>query len=88
MDDVTIIINDYIIRLEQRSRVKQKEGSDIMNNLDIRLYVKDSGLLFKDVAEQMGVTPEYLSRVLRYQLKPDMRERILTAVRELRGESE
>lgn len=85
---MTIIINDYIIRLEQRSRVKQKEGSDIMNNLDIRLYVKDSGLLFKDVAEQMGVTPEYLSRVLRYQLKPDMRERILTAVRELRGESE
>ena len=59
-----------------------------MNNLDIRLYVKDSGLLFKDVAEQMGVTPEYLSRVLRYQLKSDMRERILTAVRELRGESE
>lgn len=59
-----------------------------MNNLDIRLYVKDSGLLFKDVAEQMGVTPEYLSRVLRYQLKPEMRERILTAVRELRGESE
>lgn len=59
-----------------------------MNNLDIRLYVKDSGLLFKDVAEQMGVTPEYLSRVLKYQLKPDMRERILTAVRELRGESE
>lgn len=59
-----------------------------MNNLDIRLYVKGSGLLFKDVAEQMGVTPEYLSRVLRYQLKPEMRERILTAVRELRGESE
>ena len=59
-----------------------------MNNLDIRLYVKDSGLLFNDVAEQMGVTPEYLSRVLRYQLKPEMRERILTAVRELRGESE
>ena len=59
-----------------------------MNNLDIRLYVKDSGLLFKDVAEQMGVTPEYLSRALRYRLKPDMRERILTAVRELRGESE
>lgn len=88
MDDVIIIINDYIIRLEQGQELNKKEGSDIMNNLDIRLYVKDSGLLFKDVAEQMGVTPEYLSRVLRYQLKPDMRERILTAVRELRGESE
>ena len=59
-----------------------------MNNLDIRLDVKDSGLLFKDVAEQMGVTPEYLSKVLRYKLKPEMRERILSAIRELKGESE
>ncbi|MBO5388502.1 MAG: LacI family DNA-binding transcriptional regulator [Lachnospiraceae bacterium] len=55
-----------------------------MNNLDIRIYVKESGLLFKDVAEQMGVTPEYLSRVLRYKLKPKMRERILSAIRELK----
>ena len=54
-----------------------------MNNLDIRLYVKDSGLLFKDVAEQMGVSPTYLSRVLGRPLTPKTREKILKAVREL-----
>jgi hypothetical protein len=56
-----------------------------MNNLDIRCYVKDSGLYFKDVAEDMGVCPEYLSRLLKVELKPDMRNRILNAINELRS---
>jgi len=59
-----------------------------MNNLDIRFYVMDLGLYYKDIARKMGVTPEYLSRVLRYPLKPEMRARILAAVSELKGESE
>lgn len=57
-----------------------------INNLDVRLYVRESGLYFKDVAKQMGVTHTYLSRILRYPLKPEMRARILAAVNELKGE--
>lgn len=56
-----------------------------MNNLDVRIFIKDSGLLFKEVAEQMGVSRVYLSRVLKNELKPEMRDRILKAVNELRG---
>jgi len=56
-----------------------------MKNLDIRLYIKDSGLMFKEVAEQMGITSVHLSRVLKEDLKPEMRNRILKAVNELMG---
>lgn len=55
-------------------------------NLDVWIYVKESGLLFKDVAAKMEITTTYLSRVLKKPLKPEMRARILAAVSELKGE--
>ena len=63
-------------------------GEKKMENLDIRLYVKESGLMFKEVAEQMGITDVHLSRVLKNKLKPDMRNRILNAINELRGDGD
>lgn len=41
--------------------------------------------MFKEVAEQMGITSVHLSRVLKEDLKPEMRNRILKAVNELMG---
>lgn len=57
---------------------------NLAENLDIRLHIAESGLLYKDVARQMGVSRVYLSRVLKDPLKPGMRERILAAVSELK----
>ena len=51
-----------------------------MKNLDIRITVADKGLTYRQIAEVMGVTPVYLSRVMAKELKPSMRTRILNAI--------
>lgn len=51
-----------------------------MTNLDIRLAVSDKGLTYRQIAAEMGITPEYLSRLMSKDLKPGMRERILNAI--------
>ena len=57
-----------------------------MENLEIRLLVADMKLSYKKIAARIGVTPEYLSRCMRFPLKPDMEARIMAAVDDLRGE--
>lgn len=59
-----------------------------MENLGIRILVSESKLRYKDIAHQMGITPEWLSRLMRKDLEPEMREKILTAISELRGEAD
>ena len=54
-----------------------------MKNLDIRITVDDKGLTYRQIAEVMGVTPVYLSRVMAKELKPSMRTRILNAIDDL-----
>ncbi len=56
-----------------------------MENLDVRLIVADAKLTYKAIAARIGVTPEHLSKCMRYPLKPKMRARILAAVDDLRG---
>jgi DNA-binding LacI/PurR family transcriptional regulator len=56
-----------------------------VKNIDVRLFIQSTGLKYKEVAEQMGVTNVYLSRVLKEDLKPEMRNRIIKAVNELMG---
>lgn len=67
-----------------------KEGGKIVTteNLDVRMLVSEMNLSFKSIAEKLGVTPEYLSRCMRYPLKPDMRARIMNAVTDLKGEQD
>ena len=55
-----------------------------MKNIDIRVLVSESGLTYKDIAEQMRISPEWLSRLMRYTLSPENRERILSAVMALK----
>lgn len=59
-----------------------------MENLEIRLLVADMKLAYKEIAARIGVTPEYLSRCMRFPLKTEMRARIMAAVDELRGEKD
>ena len=55
-----------------------------MENLEIRLLVADLRLTYKAIAAQIGVTPQYISKCMRYPLKPEMRARIIIAVDQLR----
>ena len=54
-----------------------------MNNLDIRLIVDNSKLTYRQIAKQIGITPEYLSGRMSKPLEQKMRERILTAIHDL-----
>lgn len=57
-----------------------------IENIDVRLAVSEAGLTYKKIAKQMNLTPEYLSKIMRVQLKPKMKERIIEAITVLRGE--
>ena len=59
-----------------------------MRNLDIRVMVSESGLRYIDIAKQMGISRVWLSNLMRYDLTPQNREKILKAIRELKGESD
>ena len=67
---------------------KNRKGVDpvSLENLEIRLAVQEAGLTFRLIAAQMDITPEYLSKVLRKPLKPEMKKRIVDAINVLRGE--
>lgn len=58
-----------------------------MRNLDIRVMVSESGLRYTDIAKQMGISRVWLSNLMRYELTTENREKILRAIRELKGES-
>lgn len=59
-----------------------------MRNLDIRVMVSESGLRYTDIAKQMGISRVWLSNLMRYELTTENREKILRAIRELKGESD
>lgn len=59
-----------------------------MKNLDIRILVDEYGFKYKDIAYEMGVTPEHLSRLMREPLKPEMKTRLITALHRLRSAKE
>ena len=61
-----------------------------MENIDVRIVVYNSGITYRTIAKEIGITPEHLSHLMRYPLSKKDRERILKAVgaiglRELRG---
>lgn len=51
-----------------------------MENIDIRVMVADLGLRYKDIARQMGITPPWLSRLMRNPLSITDRVRIIDAI--------
>ena len=59
----------------------------MIKNLDIRIMVSESGLLYQDIAERMGISRVWLSKLMGRDLAPENRERILRAIMELRGEA-
>lgn len=59
-----------------------------MKNLDIRLLVSENGLKYKDIADEMNVTPEHLSRLLRKELTPENKIRVMRAIDQLKKGAE
>jgi len=57
-----------------------------LNNLDIRLMVAESGIKYKDIAKKIGISATYLSTLMRYELTPVMRDRIVRAIEELKDD--
>ena len=46
-----------------------------MKNLDIRILVREKGLTYKRIAQKIGISPEWLSRLMARKLSDENRER-------------
>jgi len=55
-----------------------------MRNLDIRIMVSELGLRYIDIAKRMGISRVWLSNLMRYDLTPENRSKILEAIRGLK----
>lgn len=80
-------INMLRLRYKKKLSRKTMEGEG-MKNLDIRITVAGEGLKYTQIADVMGITPVYLSRIMAKELKPSMRTRILNAIDELEQTAE
>lgn len=57
-----------------------------MRNLDIRILVREKGLTYKRIAQKIGISPEWLSRLMARKLSDENRERIISAVEAIKAE--
>lgn len=57
-----------------------------MRNLDIRILVREAGLTYKRIAQQIGISQEWLSRLMARKLSDENRERIIAAVEAIKAE--
>lgn len=55
-----------------------------MENLSIRIQVKEFGLTYRQIAAEMGITYPYLSRLMRTELSTNNKLRILDAMARLK----
>lgn len=54
-----------------------------MKNLDVRMQISDSGLKHYEIARELGISCEWLSRLLRFSLTAENKQRVLDAVSRL-----
>ncbi len=59
-----------------------------MKNIDVRVLVSESGVTYKTIAAELGITPEWLSRLMRFTLTAENKARITAAVEKLKGEAD
>lgn len=57
-----------------------------MKNKEIRIYAMEHGVRLWEIAKQMGISPETLSRRLRRELSTEEKERMMQAIREVNHE--
>lgn len=54
-----------------------------MKNIDIRMLVSEKGLRYKDIADELNISREHLSRLMRNTLTTDNKVRIMRAINTL-----
>lgn len=59
-----------------------------MNNLDIRMLVSENGLKYKDIAKELNISREWLSRLMKDDLTIDNKVRIMGAIERLQRGAE
>lgn len=60
----------------------RRELRDV-KNLDIRMLVSENGLKYKDIAKSLGISREWLCRLMRSDLSVDNKVRIMGAIERL-----
>ena len=55
-----------------------------MKNIEIRIMIQASGFRFWQVADHLGISESYFSRLLRNDLLPDWEKKIRDAVTEMK----
>ncbi len=53
-------------------------------NAEIRAAVKEAGLKLWQIADYIGIADTTMSKYLRKELPPELREKVLAAIRELK----
>lgn len=52
-------------------------------NQEIRQKIETNYLKYWEVAEKVGYSPEHFSKLLRHELKPELKEKVLNAIKEI-----
>ena len=58
-----------------------------MKNIDVRQIVSEGGLKYKDLAKELNISPEWLSRLMRNTLSAANKARIMNAIEKLSREA-
>lgn len=59
----------------------------MIQNIDVRSLVYDSGIHYKEIAHEIGIGDKYLSRLMRKPLSDKMKKRIIEAIEALKQEN-
>lgn len=53
---------------------------------EVRLAIEESGLMKKDIAEHLGISPSRFTRILTENMSENTRNRIMEAINQMKGE--
>ena len=59
-----------------------------MNNVDIRMEIVAAGVKYYEVAEQMGIFPENLSRLFRHEMSIDKKNEVRAAINAIKSKKQ
>lgn len=60
-----------------------------MKNVDVRMIVSEKGLKYKDIANELNISPVWMSRLMRNTLTAENKDRVMRAIETLmKGDQE
>ena len=85
MTGFVVILTAFTVRTTPSIRIPAKTGKEgnNMKNIDIRIIVSDYGLKYKDIAHEMNISREWLSRLMNSDLNYENREKIMSAIEKI-----